>query len=305
MSETPKNPDRPYEISEPRAGNFPWAILLLAIGLGVSLGAGVYQHMNYVNLRMETAALQREVVTLRQGLSSADTNVAQSIGALRAEIDSTKKETATSTEQVKEQMKETARRQAESVAAKLSNKLSKTQEEHQKVLTQELDQIKTKADLATARLTDITTEVSTVKTDVASTRGELDRTISDLRRTTGDMGVMSGLIATNSKELAALRELGDREYFEFNLAKTSGTQRVGDITVALKKADPKKNRFTLEIVADDKRVEKKDRTVNEPVQFYVVSKARQPYELVVNEVKKDTVVGYLASPKLKVPGRRL
>lgn len=301
MSDIPKNPDRPHEISEPRAGNFPWAILLLAIGLGVSLGAGVYQHMNLVNLRMETAALQREVTTLRQGLNSADTNVAQSIGALRAEIDSTKKETATSTEQVRE----AARRQAESIAAKLSTKLSKTQEEHQKVLAQELDQIKSRADQATARLTDITTEVSTVKTDVASTRTELDRTISDLRRTTGDMGVMSGLIATNSKELAALRELGDREYFEFNLAKTSGSQRVGDITVALKKTDPKKNRYTLEIVADDKRVEKKDRNVNEPVQFYVVSKARQPYELVVNEVKKDTVVGYLASPKLKVPGRRL
>jgi hypothetical protein len=80
---------------------------------------------------------------------------------------------------------------------------------------------------------------------------------------------------------------------------------VGDILVQLKKSDAKRNRFTLEIVADDKRVEKKDRTINEPVQFYVVSKARLPYELVVNEVRKDVVVGYLAAPKVKIPARRL
>lgn len=62
--------------------------------------------------------------------------------------------------------------------------------------------------------------------------------------------------------------------------------------------DLKKNKYTLELVADDKRVEKKDKNVNEPVQFYV-AKARQPYELVVNEVKKDQIVGYLATPKVQ------
>jgi len=74
--------------------------------------------------------------------------------------------------------------------------------------------------------------------------------------------------------------------------------RVGDVSIELKKADPKKNRFTIQITADDKTVEKKDRTVNEPIQFYT-SKARQPYEIVVNSVKKDTIAGYLATPKVQ------
>ena len=66
----------------------------------------------------------------------------------------------------------------------------------------------------------------------------------------------------------------------------------------LKKTDPKKNKYTIELVADDKRVEKKDKNLNEPVQFYV-AKARQPYEIVVNEVKKDQIVGYLTTPKVQ------
>lgn len=301
MSEETNTKQELHELPEPRTHSMPWGTIVLGAGLALSLGAAFYLHTNLVNVRMETATLQKEVSSLRQTLSNNDITVAQSIGSLRAELDSTRKENVTSTEQAKI----AARRQAEAIASRVSTSLAEKQEEQRKVLTEQLDQIKTRADLATARLTDITSEVSTVKTAVASNRTDLDKTISDLHRTTGDMGVMSGLIATNGKELAALRELGERDYFEFNLKKTSGVQKVGDIMVALKKSDPKRNRFTVEILADDKRVEKKDRTVNEPVQFYVVSKARIPYELVVNEVRKDVVVGYLATPKVKTPARRL
>jgi hypothetical protein len=114
----------------------------------------------------------------------------------------------------------------------------------------------------------------------------------------GDLGIQSGLIATNAKELAALRAMGERDYFEFNLAKTKAPQRIGDIAVQLKKMDNRRNRYTIEVISNDKRVEKKDRTVNEPVQFYM-AKARLPYELVVNEVRKDSIVGYLAAPKVR------
>ena len=82
------------------------------------------------------------------------------------------------------------------------------------------------------------------------------------------MGVQSGLIATNGSELAALKLRGERNYFEFKLGKTKQPQRVGDITLLLKKTDPKKNKYTVEVMADDKLTEKKDRNINEPVQFY-------------------------------------
>jgi len=71
------------------------------------------------------------------------------------------------------------------------------------------------------------------------------------------------------------------------------------VTVALKKSDPKHNRYTVDVLADDKRVEKKDKTINEPVQLYLAGN-RQPYEIVVNQIKKDEIVGYVSTPKVTV-----
>lgn len=164
-------------------------------------------------------------------------------------------------------------------------------------VTGEISAVKEAATTANAKIADVTGDVSNVKTQVASTRSELEKTIGELKKVTGDLGVTSGYVATNGKELAALRRLGERDYTEFTLSKSAKSgQRVGGVMLTLKKSDPKRNRFTLEVFADDKKTEKKDRTVNEPVQFYV-AKAHQPYEIVVNEVKKDVIVGYLAKPK--------
>ena len=137
-----------------------------------------------------------------------------------------------------------------------------------------------------------------MKGDVATTKSELEKTVADLKRTSGDVNGQGVLIATNSKELSALRQLGERNYVEFNIKKAKQPQKVGDVMVLLKKADPKKNRYTIELTADDKTVEKKDRGVNEPLQF-LVAKARQPYEIVVNDIKKDQIVGYLSIPKVQ------
>jgi hypothetical protein len=146
------------------------------------------------------------------------------------------------------------------------------------------------------------TKIGEVSQEVAATKTELQSTVAEMKRVNGDLGVMSGLIATNGKELDALKALGDRNYFEFDLRKTDKPQRVGDISVRLRKSDPKRNKYTVEVLADDKLVEKKDKNSNEPVQFYA-SKARQPYELVVNEVRKDEIVGYLSAPKVQMARR--
>src|SRR5207247_9390808 len=94
-------------------------------------------------------------------------------------------------------------------------------------------------------------EVSNVKNQVASTRSELEITIGDLKKVTGDLGVQSGYIATNGQELAALKRLGERNYFEFNLAKSKTPQKVGDITLLLTKTDPHKNKYSLAVYAID------------------------------------------------------
>jgi hypothetical protein len=144
--------------------------------------------------------------------------------------------------------------------------------------------------------------VAATKTDVATTKSELANTVADLKRVRGDMGVLSDRIATNGTELAALRTLGERNYFEFNITKAKTPQKVAGVELWLKKTDPKRSRFTIQVLADDKTVEKRDRTINEPVQFYV-SKFHQPYEIVVNEITKDHIVGYLATPKVELARR--
>ena len=163
----------------------------------------------------------------------------------------------------------------------------------QKAQEAAIAQVKSTTDTNTTQLASVTTDVGAVKTDLGTTKSQLEQTISTLKRATGDIDSHSSLIATNASELKALRELGERNYAEFTINKSKQFTRVADVSIELKKSDPKHNRFTIEITADDVTVEKKDRTVNEPIQF-LTKKARQPYELVVNSVKKDTISGYLA-----------
>jgi uncharacterized protein YlxW (UPF0749 family) len=181
-------------------------------------------------------------------------------------------------------------------AEALAKKLAEEQEQGKQEVYNKLGEVKQSADETSTKVAGLLTDVSTVRTEVNETKSALDETIGNLRTMKGDMGVQSGLIATNAKELSALRELGERNYVEFNLQKSKEPQKLGNITVQVKKTDVKRNKFTIDVIADDKRMEKRDRTINEPVQFYV-ARARQPYELVVNEVKNDRIIGYIATPK--------
>jgi hypothetical protein len=261
---------------------------------------GIFQqHAQVVNARMEVAALRHELSAVRQDFSTAQTRSREIFDAINDELSTTRAEA----KQGADRARQAARRQTEALVSKVAVK----QEEQSKLLAGELDRLKDSADKASVKLTDIgsavgevKTEVGDVKTQVASTRTELDKTIAEMHRVNGDMGVMSGLVATNSKEIAALRALGERDYYEFSLGKAQASRLLAGVNLVYRKADPKRNRYTLTVVADDKRVEKKDRTANEPVQFYVSSKARQPYEIVINEVRKDMIVGYLSVPKTQV-----
>ncbi len=147
----------------------------------------------------------------------------------------------------------------------------------------------------TSEVGGVKSEVGTVRTDLATTRRDLDgtqRQLMDVRET------LSAAVARNSSELALLRARGEREYFEFTIQKKNQLTKVGDIQLVLTKTDPKKNKFNVKIVADDNQLEKKDRTINEPVQF-LVGRTLVRYELVVNWVQKDRAGGYLSIPKDK------
>jgi hypothetical protein len=139
-------------------------------------------------------------------------------------------------------------------------------------------------------------EVTKVSADVTDTRNDLATTKGKLEHAIGDLSKHSELIATNHDELEFLKHRGDRDYFEFTLKKGKEPTHLSIISLQLKKTDPKKSKFTMYVLAEDKKIEKKDRTINEPLQFYT-GRERQLFEVVVNSVDKDHVTGYLSTPK--------
>jgi chromosome segregation ATPase len=276
---------------------FPW---ILSGALALSLGANYMQSQKTTALSSDIGSLRSEMAAVKTTIKNSEDAVARSVKGVEESLEATKQELS---KKATQQTRVVVQRQTNQLDAKWK----KEHAEQVERLNGELAAIRESAQQASSKISDINnevgsvkTDVGTVKTEVANTRTELDRTLSDLKRVRGDMGEMSGLIATNSKELGALKSLGERNYYEFNLAKSAGQQRVGDIRLNVRKADLKRSRYSLEVVVDDKKIEKKDKTVNEPVQFYVSSKTRQPYEVVVYEVQKDRIIGYLATPKVQV-----
>lgn len=141
----------------------------------------------------------------------------------------------------------------------------------------------------------VKTDVGSAKTDIQKTQTDLAATNAKLEKTIGDLGVASGLIAHNAQELELLKHKGDRSYYDFTLPKGAKIP-VSTVTLQLKKVDAKKGKFTLNVIADDRTIEKKDRTINEPLQFYT-GRDHMLYEVVVFTADKNMVTGYLAAPK--------
>jgi chromosome segregation ATPase len=145
-------------------------------------------------------------------------------------------------------------------------------------------------DLATKASSD---DLKNVDTKVGGVRTDLDQTTADLKMARSELGT---LIAKNHDQIDELRRLGERDYVEFTIAGKNKPQKVGNVTVELKKVDVKKNQFNVALTSEDKQLEKKDRTVNEPIFFYT-NGSRIPEELVINKVDKDKISGYVSIPK--------
>lgn len=292
MSDPTNAPHNVHYIPPPSGPGLKIPILF---GVVIALvAANVYLFLQLDQVRTEVSGLRESILNEISNLRESSTVTSQThqrrMETMREELEAARRQAAMAAGQAKQE----ATKRAEELARKLEAEQARQraeQEKAQQALSQELSEVAKAADETKSSL-------SEVKTEVTATKSELEKTISALKQVTGDLGVQSGLIATNFKELEALKALGDRNYFEFDIKKTKQPVRIGDIAVKLKRTDRKRGRFTIDVVADDKLVEKKDRTMNEPLQFYV-SAARQPYELVVNEVHKDRVVGYLATPKVK------
>jgi len=263
----PEGDEAPVYHSESHSNAGKWILIVVAILYVAASGYFLIdQHGKLEKMTQDQAASQKQLADLTKRMQSAEADsetLAQQIGL-------TKKELASRSQELQ--------RQQRAAAAKIT-------EETNKQISAVAGEVGT-----------VKTDVGGVKTDLGTTKASLEETKAQLQRTIGDLGVQSGLIATTRGDLDVLKHKGDRQYYEFTLLKGAQPQAFSTVALQLKKTDPKKGKYTLNVTADDRTIEKKDRNTSEPVQFYT-GRDHMLYELVVWTVDKNKITGYLSTPK--------
>jgi chromosome segregation ATPase len=282
----------------PRQSNTP---LLVAIAVCLVLIAGI----GYSSYSTRTA-LEQRIASLEQELNDQIKAVKTNANDIASDVDVVTKRLGVTTQELDKSRKfaeqlradqERAKEQLASTANELATKANATEvAQVRQEASSKLAEVQQSAD---SKIGNVSGEVTKVAANLDATRADLAasrREISDVRTT------LSQQIARNSGELADLRKKGERDFFEFDIAKpkkSTDMSRVGDILLQLRRTDTKKAKYDVLIQVDDSKLEKKDRTANEPVQF-LVGRDKLRYELVVNFVDKDRIRGYLSTPKDKV-----
>lgn len=244
-----------------------WILLVLAIVVVAGFAYAQYlTHTTIQKLNGDLTASQAQVKELENRMQTAEAQeetLAQQAGMTKKEL---------------------ARRAAELQAQQRAETARLEQEQ------------KTQISQVSGDIAGVKTDVGGVKTDVASTKADLEATKAKLQSAVGDLGVQSGLIANTRSDLEILKHKGDRNYYEFTLLRGAKPQPVSTVSLQLKKVDPKHGKFTLDVTSDDKTIEKKDRNIAEPIQFYS-GRDHLLFELVVWTVDKKKATGYLSTPK--------
>jgi multidrug efflux pump subunit AcrA (membrane-fusion protein) len=266
-------PDEGEEIPvqvEPQSNTGKWILLFVAI---VFVAVSVYGYVT----------TQQHVDKLTKDLTDSQNQVAE----LKNRMQTAEASEETLAHQVGLTKKELSQRAAE---------LQAQQKSAESRLEKEESEAKAQIGQVSGEVAGVKTDVGGVKTDVASTRADLESTKAKLQSAVGDLGVQSGLIANTRGDLEVLKHKGDRNYYEFTLLRGAKPQPVATVSLQLKKIDAKHGKFTVNVTSDDKTIEKRDRNIAEPIQFYS-GREHLLFELVVWTVDKNKATGYLSTPK--------
>jgi cell division protein FtsB len=278
MSISPNVPSPQESYHYENTGTPRWIAVLFGV-LFVALAAmGFFGYTAQSRMSQDLAKTEDANKQLMQRLDQANASLAD----LKGHLEVTEEKLGMTTAELAKAKSRAESIRKDQLAAdqKLSTQLAQAQKENEE------------------KLGAVSTDLGGAKKDIESTRNDLEATKGKLDRATGDMGVMSGLIARNHDDLEDLKRRGERNYYEFTIPKTKTAQRVGPVQIVLNKVDQKKSKYTMTVYADDKSIEKKDKTAGEPVQFYVKGSSRMsPYEVVVFDVGKNQITGYLSTPK--------
>jgi cell division protein FtsB len=277
MSISPNVPNPQESYHYESSGTPRWIVVLFVVLFAALAVLGYVGHAGQSHLESDLGKAQEQNKLLSAQLEQANSRIAD----LKGHLEVTEQKVGMSQAEI---AKATSRAEAirkEQVVSgqKLAAQLTEVQKENEQ------------------KIGAVATEVGGAKKDIEATRSDLEATKGKLDRSLGDMNVMSGLIARNHDDLEDLKRKGDRNYYEFTLTKTKTPQRVGPIQVNLTKTDPKKSKYTIMVFADDRQIEKRDKTSGEPVQFYVGTSRSGVFEIVVFTVGKAQVTGYLSTPK--------
>src|SRR5499427_2784655 len=278
MSISPNVPSPQESYHYENTGTPRWIAVLFGV-LFVALAAmGFFGYTAQSRMSQDLAKTEDANRQLLQRLDQANASLAD----LKGHLEVTEEKLGMTTAELAKAKSRAESIRKEQVAAdqKLTSQLAAAQKENEE------------------KLGVVSTDLGGAKKDIETTRNDLEATKGKLDRAQGDMGVMSGLIARNHDDLEDLKRRGERNYYEFTIPKAKSAQRVGPVQIALNRVDQKKSKYTMTVYADDKSIEKRDKTAGEPVQFYVKGSSRMsPYEVVVFDVGKNQITGYLSTPK--------
>lgn len=268
--------------------------------LGVLLLAVVYL---FYDKFQQKKATQVELAKIADQIQNLENTQKQGATALTNQIDDLKTDMVGTREAVG-----TAKAELTKTAARIQAEGQKTRNELSQAIATKADaskveeQVQAAKSEAETKIGQVNTEVGGVKTQVVAVKTDLENTRRDLEGTQRQLvdvrDSLSAAVAKNSTELSQLRLKGERDYFEFTLPKKNEQTKVEDIRLILTKTDAKKGKFNLKILVDDSSLEKKDRSINEPIQF-LVGQNRVRYEVVLNWVQKNKAGGYLSIPRDK------
>ena len=250
-------------------------LALLVVGEVISLSKVSSLNSSFRTEQTQLAQTRKDLSDqMASKVAEIETSDAQQLEALRTELDKTAKGMGSTGRQLNN---------AKALVAKLQQKTAQQAEELKQEIAKKADEEKVGA---------LSQDLSGTKTDLSSTKQNVDTLTKDLGMARSELGT---LIARNHDDIDVLRKMGERDYYEFTLNK--GQKReVAGVGLILKKTNIKRSRFDLTLLADDMAIDKKSKTVNEPVAFYLAG-SKRPYEVVVNKVVSNQVTGYISTPK--------
>jgi chromosome segregation ATPase len=268
-------------------------IIVLLLAVGYLFYDGSQQKKN---TQAQLAKIAEQIQSLESNHKTGEASLTSQISSLKTEISgaqeavgSTKAELKKTAMQIQAEGQKTKHELSQAIASKADTSQVEAQVAAAK------SEAESKIGQVNNEVGGVKNQVTQVKTDLDSTRRDLEgtqRQILDVRDT------LSAAVAKNASELSQLRLKGERSYIEFTIPKKDEQTKVEDIRLVLTKTDPKKGKFNLKVMVDDNSLEKKDRLINEPIQF-LVGQNRVRYEVVINWVQKNKAGGYLSIPKDK------